>query len=88
VLRHVNDRIEAERRIHTLRSAGRLFARRIAATDRTDILGHSPALRQVLEEVRQVAATDATVLIQGETGTGKELFARAVHAGSRRHDGP
>jgi len=49
-----------------------------------EILGQSKALRHVLEEVQQVAATDATVLIQGETGTGKELFARAIHAGSRR----
>ena len=88
VLRNVNDRIEAERRIHTLEVQAAYLRGELQQLDRTDILGHSPALRQVLEEVRQVAATDATVLIQGETGTGKELFARAVHAGSRRHDGP
>jgi len=43
------------------------------------IIGNSPALESVLEQVEQVAPTDSTVLIQGETGTGKELIARAVH---------
>src|SRR6185369_13235557 len=57
-------------------------------SDETKIIGQSPALRQVLEAVRQVAGTDATVLIQGETGTGKELFARAIHNTSRRHREP
>jgi formate hydrogenlyase transcriptional activator len=42
-------------------------------------VGNSPALESVLEQVEQVAPTDSTVLIQGETGTGKELIARAVH---------
>src|SRR5712675_251230 len=48
------------------------------------IIGHSPALESVLEQVEQVAPTDSTVLIQGETGTGKELIARAVHNLSAR----
>jgi len=43
------------------------------------IIGNSPALEAVLEQVEQVAPTDSTVLIQGETGTGKELIARAIH---------
>jgi formate hydrogenlyase transcriptional activator len=43
------------------------------------IVGSSPALESALEQVEQVAPTDSTVLIQGETGTGKELIARAVH---------
>src|ERR1700724_1949170 len=43
------------------------------------IIGNSPALESVLEQVEQVAPTDSTVLIQGETGTGKELIARALH---------
>ena len=53
-----------------------------------DIIGDSPALRAVLEAVEQVAPTDATVLITGETGTGKELVARAVHRRSPRTKGP
>src|SRR5437870_4625906 len=48
------------------------------------VIGNSPALESVLEQVERVAATDSTVLIQGETGTGKELIARAVHNISAR----
>jgi PAS domain S-box-containing protein len=53
-----------------------------------EIIGQGPALTAVLENVRRVAATDATVLITGETGTGKELIARAVHSSSRRKEKP
>jgi formate hydrogenlyase transcriptional activator len=49
-----------------------------------EIVGSSPALRRVLAQVGKVAATDSTVLILGETGTGKELIARAIHNGSKR----
>jgi formate hydrogenlyase transcriptional activator len=49
------------------------------------VIGKSPALQAVLEQVERVAPTNATVLIQGETGTGKELIAQAIHnTGSRR----
>jgi len=51
-----------------------------------DIVGESSGLRQVLNEVGIVAPTDTTVLIQGETGTGKELLARAIHRLSPRKD--
>ncbi len=51
-------------------------------------MGDSPALRQVLDQVVTVSPTEATVLILGETGTGKELVARALHRLSRRKDGP
>jgi formate hydrogenlyase transcriptional activator len=50
-----------------------------------EIVGHSRALGAVLDQVRTVAPTDATVLLLGETGTGKELVARAIHQSSRRH---
>jgi formate hydrogenlyase transcriptional activator len=52
------------------------------------IIGNSAALRRVLEMVRIVAPTDATVLINGETGTGKELIAEAIHQCSDRSKGP
>jgi formate hydrogenlyase transcriptional activator len=48
------------------------------------IIGSSPALEAVLEQVERVAPTDSTVLVQGETGTGKELIARAIHNLSSR----
>jgi formate hydrogenlyase transcriptional activator len=52
------------------------------------IVGASPALRRALSAVEQVAETDATVMITGETGTGKELIARALHRRSPRAHGP
>jgi formate hydrogenlyase transcriptional activator len=51
-----------------------------------DIVGKSPALRKVLEQVAIVAPTDSTVLLHGETGTGKELIARAIHNLSSRRE--
>jgi len=51
-----------------------------------NMVGQSPAFQALLESVRIVAPTDATVLIQGETGTGKELVARAIHEGSPRRE--
>lgn len=53
-----------------------------------EIVGQSPALITVLENVRRVAPTEASVLITGETGTGKELIARAIHSSSARKDKP
>ena len=53
-----------------------------------EIVGESPALRQVLDQVATVATSDATVLILGETGTGKELVAHAIHRLSPRRSGP
>jgi two-component system, NtrC family, response regulator AtoC len=51
-----------------------------------EIVGTSPAMRQVFSMVEQVAGADATVLLRGETGTGKELIARAIHRRSPRAD--
>ena len=53
-----------------------------------EIIGHSDAIKYVLAKISQVAPTDSTVLIQGETGTGKELVARAIHSASAQRDRP
>ncbi len=53
-----------------------------------EIIGQSSVLLEALEKVHRVAKTDASVLLTGETGTGKELFARAIHSASRRQDKP
>ena len=52
-----------------------------------NLLGESPALREVLDTIRQVAPSSANILIEGESGTGKELAAHAIHNLSRRHRG-
>jgi transcriptional regulator with GAF, ATPase, and Fis domain len=54
----------------------------------THIVGQSPAVLHVVDQIRQVAATDSTVLLLGETGTGKELFATQIHELSPRHARP
>jgi len=58
------------------------------AADGGDIVGRSPAIRRLLEQARLVAATDSTVLLMGETGTGKELIATYIHALSARRAKP
>ena len=58
------------------------------AADNQPVIGADRGLRQVWDAVRLVAPADATVLIQGETGTGKELIARAIHDQSPRHHAP
>jgi formate hydrogenlyase transcriptional activator len=77
------------------RSEERLQQENIALREEIDkasmfeeIVGTSPALQTVLSRVSKVAATDSTVLITGETGTGKELVARAIHRRSRRTSRP
>jgi transcriptional regulator with GAF, ATPase, and Fis domain len=73
--------------IHTTRSDGHIdyFREEIIKTSTSEeIVGNSPALQKVLNRVAKVAATDSTVLITGETGTGKELIARAIHKTSKR----
>ena len=64
----------------TISNAGRDQAERAFE----QIIGNSPALESVFDQVAQVAPTESTVLIEGETGTGKELFAHAIHNASRR----
>jgi formate hydrogenlyase transcriptional activator len=56
--------------------------------EHTDIVGQSAAMKKILSQAEQVAQTDSTVLLLGETGTGKELLARAIHSMSSRKDRP
>ncbi|HEX5132470.1 MAG TPA: sigma 54-interacting transcriptional regulator [Candidatus Krumholzibacteria bacterium] len=89
ILRNVTERVNAELRIESLSAQTEYLRAEIEADHGFDeIVGNSPALRASLQAVAQVAHTEATVLLLGETGTGKELFARAIHKRSRRHGGP
>jgi len=89
ILRNVDERVEAERQIRSLSAEAEYLREEIAAEhDFHEIVGRSPSLRLALKGVSQVAATDATVLLLGETGTGKELFARAIHDRSARRERP
>jgi formate hydrogenlyase transcriptional activator len=72
-----------------LQQENRYLQQEIAeAANPGEIIGSSPALRAALQQVAAVAPTDSTVLIHGETGTGKELIARALHQGSPRRERP
>jgi PAS domain S-box-containing protein len=89
ILRNINDRLAAEEKIRSLsRETERLKAEIRSLGNFDAIIGASLPLMRLLKDVDQVAGTDATVLIIGETGTGKELIARAIHDGSRRREGP
>jgi PAS domain S-box-containing protein len=78
----IEDRKQAEQRLQIENVALREEVDRASMFE--EIVGTSPALRAVLSRVSKVAPTDSTVLITGETGTGKELIARAVHKRSKR----
>jgi PAS domain S-box-containing protein len=86
ILRNVNDRLLAEKKIQSLTVQTEYLKEELRELHNFDeIVGKSQPLLEVLRDVEQVAATDATVLILGETGTGKELIARAIHSASPRH---
>jgi PAS domain S-box-containing protein len=89
ILRNVDERLAAERRIallaeetEYLRESAREFA------GMGEMLGSSAAMRELFETLKRVAVTEATVLIFGETGTGKELIARSIHQSGARKDKP
>jgi PAS domain S-box-containing protein len=87
----ITERKRAEAEIRALKD--QLYRENLALRDEIDrasmfeeVVGASPALQAVVARVAKVAPTDSTVLITGETGTGKELFARAIHKRSRRSE--
>jgi formate hydrogenlyase transcriptional activator len=80
----IEERVSARAAFDRSEHCGRGLPRTISNSC-GQVIGKSPALQAVLEQVERVAPTNATVLIQGETGTGKELIAHAIHnTGSRR----
>ncbi len=82
----IHDRKQAEEKIQ---NENRVLREEIVNSSLFEkIVGSSESLRKVLVQVSKVAPTDSTVLILGETGTGKELIARAIHNGSKRSAGP
>ena len=85
----VTGRVLAQREKSRLQEQNLYLQEEIKAEHNFDeIIGQGPALTSVLDKVRRVAPTDSSVLLQGETGTGKELIARAIHSASKRADKP
>ncbi|HEV3237169.1 MAG TPA: sigma 54-interacting transcriptional regulator [Gemmataceae bacterium] len=85
----ITDRVLAEVDRARLQQQNLYLRDEIKATHNfEELIGQSPALQAVLDKVRSVAPTDASVLITGETGTGKELIASAIHSASKRRDKP
>jgi len=85
ILRNVDERLEAERQIQLLSQETEFLREAVRDLPGHDeLIGDSDSLCRVREAVRQVAPADSTVLITGETGTGKERVARSIHRASRR----
>jgi transcriptional regulator with PAS, ATPase and Fis domain len=89
ILRDIEERLKAENKIELLTQQTEYLSKEIKAlTSDYGIIAEDIKMKQVLNLIEQVAKTDATVLINGETGTGKELVARAIHRSSNRNDKP
>lgn len=89
ILRNIEERLIAEDKINRLTTQTRYLEEEIdKLTSNYGILAEDQSMIAVLNLISQVAKTDATVLINGETGTGKELVARAIHKASPRNDKP
>jgi transcriptional regulator with GAF, ATPase, and Fis domain len=89
ILRNEKERLEAQQKIKRMSVEAQYLQDEVRTLGNYgQIIGDSQPLIEVLHKVRQVSATDATVLITGETGTGKEAIARAIHTSSSRSDKP
>jgi PAS domain S-box-containing protein len=89
ILRDIEERRRAESELRRLHEEAAYLQEEIRATHDVDaIIGDSRAMRDAIEQIALVGPTDSSVLILGETGTGKELVARAVHAASPRAHRP
>ena len=89
ILRNVNARLRAQQKIRSLTVETEYLREEIKELQNLDeVVGQSEPVARVLRDIEEVAGTDATVLILGETGTGKELIARAIHKNSRRSEKP
>ncbi|HWZ99107.1 MAG TPA: sigma 54-interacting transcriptional regulator [Candidatus Dormibacteraeota bacterium] len=89
ILRNVQDQLVAESRLRELQEeAAYLWSEINELQYGGEILGNSPAIRDLITAIHQVAPTPATVFVSGETGTGKELVARAIHHASNRAGKP
>jgi transcriptional regulator with GAF, ATPase, and Fis domain len=86
LIRNVEDKIKAVEKISRLKKETELLKDeiRILSSTNNTVIGESPMILDALKKVEQVAQTEATVLLFGETGTGKELFATAIHQASKR----
>ena len=87
VIRDLSEKKKLEEALRRSEEEKRYLEEELITTHQfEEIIGKSSGLKRVLKQVETVAPTDATVLILGETGTGKELIARAMHNLSPRHD--
>ncbi len=86
VLKHIIEEIGRKRTLR--RQADLLFSERRSSTAKNKLVYCSPAMRRMMAVVKRVAAKDVTVLLTGETGTGKDLLATTIHSISKRKDAP
>jgi len=89
ILRNINEHLEAKNKIKLLSDEAQYLKEEIQELNNFgQIVGDSEAIKRVFDDINQVSKTNATVLILGETGTGKELVARAIHSNSARNEYP
>ena len=89
ILRNINEHLEAKNKIKLLSDETQYLKAEIQELNNFgQIVGDSEAIKRVFDDINQVSQTDASVLILGETGTGKELVARAIHSNSTRNEYP